>query len=66
MSFSELNKSIWLNTYSKLIQSNKLDSFIRQGKEFILKNCYTIVNINGVAFEEFANRHQFTRPNDLR
>lgn len=66
MSFAKLNRSIWSTQYGKLIQSSKLDHFTRQSKEFLLKNCYTIVNINGINFEEFADKHQFVRPNDLR
>ena len=66
MSFSKLNKSIWSIYYGKLNQSIKLDQFKKQSNEFLLKNCYTIVNINGINFEEFSNKHQFIKPNDLK
>lgn len=66
MSFAKLNRTIWLSHYNKLIQSFRLDLFDKQSKEFVLKNCYTIVNINGINFEEFTNRHRFVKPNDLR
>lgn len=65
-SFARLNRSIWSVHYGKLIQSFKLDLFVKQSKEFVLKNCYTIVNIHGINFEQFADKHQFARPNDLR